>query len=397
MSNSPELSCDNILWKHQWSSLQYHHNTDTAEYSKNMKKWHIPNNSSSRGGQNTQVSPVCLAHVTLEKHYLIGIKVFGQRFGDCSSGPDQPCDVDVLSWTTVFAACRLMVWLSVCLRMNSLQMQIESCRNHLVALAALQTLARVSGVSSVRQAHGHCLMRKRGLAEPRSPLVLPPPPTPREPGKQITVGHRDLPNWQNFISGAHRPRLPRQRGALSLARWWCTDTATACPFPSAVCFPDRSRIQGHRPWLVGLCGMWGKHFLLLGILACTVIYLCFTSPGGVGDGWKRHYSSSSQADHPEKHRPGWALASGSGQTVFCWSCENSNFGDFHVFTSKKNLQNDRKIAQFSGAWERRPISQPLNGVRKARWSSWKPRGFLFFFNSWKADIPQIQAFHSTVC
>lgn len=62
--------------------------------------------------------------------------------------------------------------------------------------------------------------------------------------------------------------------------------STSCLLPAAVRYTHQM-IQGHQRWL--LRGMCRKHFLLLGVLARTIIYLCFNSPRGIGR-WKKNNS-----------------------------------------------------------------------------------------------------------
>lgn len=159
--------------------------------------------------------------------------------------------------------------------MSSLEMQIVMQKPSLHAGIPSDTVGCISGVSFVCRVLFQCLMRKK----------ITPPHTHTHQCQAWETNHLRLP-WpanfaKNFISKEKSPHL----------NWWCyTDALTLCQFASHVCFPDR-RIQGHQHWLV--CGMWRKHFLLLSILSCTVIYLCFSSPWSI-ERWKIYFSSYRQ-------------------------------------------------------------------------------------------------------
>lgn len=143
------------------------------------------------------------------------------------------------------------------------------------------------------------LMRKRDrrpTIRDGSTAALCPFREHREPGKPITDGRHDVPNWHHvmakyiFISPA---QLLGADGALkqllSLLRSVFHTDAKAC------CI-----IQGHQPPRACCCGMWHKHFLLPEFLSlhshCSLFVfwsICWAC--GIGGGGN---SFIFQLDHP---------------------------------------------------------------------------------------------------
>lgn len=186
-------------------------------------------------------------------------------------------------WLKDMAVCS-RIWL--CQSMFSLEMQIESCRNHLCMLDALQTLWVVS--LGCRMSVEHSLRAWWEKGDSLNSDSSAPPMGAWETNHQRSL---DLPIWQNFISKMHL-HLPGQKrasfGLVILHRYSkflpapCSSSRFSRPK-----YPRSSALIGWPLWNVG------KHFLLLSILAITEIYLCFTAPCSI-EGWKRHNFSSSR-------------------------------------------------------------------------------------------------------
>lgn len=155
--------------------------------------------------------------------------------------------------------------------MSSLEMQKPSLR----AGRPSRSVGCISGISFVLWAPRPCLTRKQ---------AIPPTQLRMEPGKQISR------------SGCQWPAILIWPYQLT----WTGDTEQILQLPASATLPSALQNQmnpGHQHWLVG--GMCRKHFLLLGILAFTVIYLGFSSSCCM-EGWRKKWFPTVQADHPEK-------------------------------------------------------------------------------------------------